>query len=187
MKGTGGDLRLVLRAPKSADGGLLNTLIAKCPPLDRNSCYCNILQCGHFSSTSIVAEDSGGALLGSVTGYRLPDARDVLFIWQVAVHPDVRGTGLAKTMLLTLIDRAQKDGVDHLHTTITSDNRGSWALFRAVAQAMGAALTSGGGFDRQEHFAGEHDSEVLVQIGPFHGLSGKSGESKASHKEGDYA
>ncbi|MBC7172413.1 MAG: MarR family transcriptional regulator, partial [Polyangiaceae bacterium] len=66
-----------LREPESTDGPALHALVRICPPLDQNSLYCNLLQCTHFSATSIVAMQ-GGRLVGSVTGYVPPTAPDTL-------------------------------------------------------------------------------------------------------------
>ena len=45
-----------LRRPVDTDGYALSQLIERCPPLDTNSVYCNLLQCTDFSATSIAAE-----------------------------------------------------------------------------------------------------------------------------------
>ena len=73
-----------LRRPSALDALAVAELVRRCPPLDMNSLYCNLLQCSHFADCAVVA-DCCGKLVGSVTGYRLPEQPDVLFIWQVAV------------------------------------------------------------------------------------------------------
>jgi diaminobutyrate acetyltransferase len=84
---------LALREPGPDDGPAVFDLVARCPPLDPNSRYCNLLQCSHFAATSIIAPaDVGGhAALGFVSGYRIPARPDTLFIWQVAVDAAARG------------------------------------------------------------------------------------------------
>src|SRR5690606_9709400 len=59
-----------LRRPRATDGYALNQLVKRCPPLDTNSVYCNLLQCSDFSATGIAAEDSQGELVGFISGYR---------------------------------------------------------------------------------------------------------------------
>ena len=93
-----------LRIPEPSDGLAVSKLIASCPPLDTNSVYCNLLQCSHFSQTSIAAE-LNQALVGFVSGYRLPDRPDTLFIWQVAISDQARGHGLATRMVNALLQR----------------------------------------------------------------------------------
>ena len=157
---------LVLRAPSPDDGAALYDLIAACPPLDRNSRYCNLLQVSHFADTAVVA-DAGGRLLGSITGYRLPHAPDTLFIWQVAVHEAARGQGLATRMMDAVVDREACHGVRWLETTIDPANAASWSAFRKFADARGAPTEQRLLFSRDRHFAGQHGDEVLLRIGPF--------------------
>ncbi len=153
-------------APTAADGGALHRLIARCPPLDTNSLYCNLLQCTHFSATSIVAR-RGGELVGAISGYRLPDAPDTLFVWQVAVAPSMRGEGLALHMLLELLRRPACHSVCRLHTSVTPENTASRALFTALARRLSAPLSEQLWFARDREFGGAHADEILLAIGPF--------------------
>lgn len=158
-----------LRRPTIADGAALHDLVGRCPPLDENSRYCNLLQVAHFADTSIVAEAQGDdRLCGFVTGYRIPDRQDTLFVWQVGVAPEARGLGLAWHMLTSLIDRV--DGVEHLETTVTPDNQPSQRVFESVAQELRAPISRSTLFGRTEHFQDEHEDEVLYRIGPFGAL-----------------
>lgn len=155
-----------LRAPAAEDGAAVYELIAQCPPLDTNSMYCNLLQCTHFSATSVAAELNDD-IVGFVSGYIQPDKPDTLFIWQVAVGEKARGQGLAGRMLRDILARAACDQVKFIETTITPDNRASWALFESLANKLGAELNHSVMFDRQQHFAGQHETEMLVRIGPI--------------------
>jgi L-2,4-diaminobutyric acid acetyltransferase len=96
-----------------------------------------------------------------------PDRRNTLFVWQVAVSGKARGEGLGKTMVFKLLKRASDHNVNYLETTITPDNKASWALFTSIADAMGAELNTTTLFDKKQHFNGDHESEVLLRIGPF--------------------
>src|SRR3546814_13244218 len=64
------------RMPKAEDGAAISKLIAACPPLDRNSAYCNLLQCSHFADTCIVAERDG-YIAGWISGYRPPSEPEI--------------------------------------------------------------------------------------------------------------
>jgi L-2,4-diaminobutyric acid acetyltransferase len=141
-------------------------LVERCPPLDANSSYCNFLQCGHFAQTSVAAE-MNGELVGFISGYKKPEQQDTLFVWQVAVDERARGQGLASKMLLHILQRPNCQSVNHLETTITEDNKGSWALFERLAKTLDADLNSSIFLDKKKHFDGLHDSEALVTIGPF--------------------
>ncbi|MEH6605385.1 MAG: diaminobutyrate acetyltransferase [Pseudomonadales bacterium] len=141
-------------------------LVENCTPLDMNSSYCNLLQCSHFANTSVAAT-MNGEVLGFISGYVVPGRPDTLFVWQVAVAEQARGLGLASRMLTHIIARPNCADIAFLETTITQDNQASWALFRSFAKTLPADFQSSEWMDKDTHFAGQHDSEELVRIGPF--------------------
>jgi len=157
---------ITLRKPTAEDGMLVHQLISECPPLDTNSSYCNLLQCAHFADTSIAAF-SGQELVGFVSGYPLPSRPDTLFVWQVAISKSARGQGLATKMLTELVQRSSKQGVCNIETTITDENKASWALFESLANKLSCQLSRSMMFDCVQHFSGQHDSELLAKVGPF--------------------
>ena len=165
--------QVLLRRPVSEDGADVHQLIGNCPPLDTNSLYCNLLQASHFSATSVAAE-LNGELVGFISGYIVPERPDTLFIWQVAVAEQGRGMGLAGRMLREILARPACTEVCHLETTITPDNDASWALFRSLARKLEANCVDSVMFDRERHFNGQHDSEMLLRIGPFAAHAGVS-------------
>lgn len=158
---------ITLRPPRSTDGMAINDLIRRCKPLDENSPYCNLLQASHFRDTSVAVEGADGILLGFISGYLLPDHPDTLFVWQVAVSSDARGLGLGKRMIRHILEREALADVSYLHTTVTPDNEASWGMFRSFARDLDAPLNTTVMFSSERHFEGEHDDEVLLQIGPF--------------------
>ncbi len=164
----GGDAQndIVLRVPDADDGPALYDLIAACPPLDRNSRYCNLLQVTHFADTAVVAE-MGGQIVGSITGYLKPRDPSVLFIWQVAVHERARGRRLATRMMDEIVDRDFCREVRWMETTIEPGNEASWKAFQKFADARNAPTERSLLFSRDRHFAGAHGDEVLLRIGPF--------------------
>jgi len=141
-------------------------LIQQCSPLDTNSAYCNLLQCSHFSNTSVAACVQQ-ELVGFISGYVIPDRTDTLFIWQVAVGERARGLGLGTRMLTHILNRPHCRNITHLETTITEANAASWALFRGLANKLEATLDASVMFDRDRHFNGDHGTEKLVRIGPI--------------------
>lgn len=159
--------KLEFCVPSSELGSDVHSLISQCPPLDTNSLYCNLLQCSHFADTS-VAVFSDSALVGFVSGYLIPSRdEDTLFVWQVAVSEKARGQKLASRMIEHILKRPACRQVRFLETTITPGNEASWALFSRVARSLDAGLEDSVIFDKEKHFKGQHDSEVLVRIGPF--------------------
>lgn len=171
------------RPPELSDGLKVNRLIERCPPLDANSLYCNFLQCTHFSSTSIIAEIEQEPV-GWISGFRSPHIDCQLFVWQVAVAPEVRGKGLGLRMLDALVMRPALAGISGMATSITPGNDASWALFRAFARRHGAEFNHRPWLDSDLHFAGQNDSEHLVMITPrtgrFQTLSEKMHDDKST-------
>lgn len=162
--------QLELRVPSPRDGASVSRLIAQCPPLDTNSMYCNLLQCTHFADTSVAAvqsDSTGEKMMGFISGYLIPERRNTLFIWQVAVSEAARGRGLALNMLRHILDRLQCSDVSYLETSITETNLASWALFESLSKKLHTTLVKSTMFDRDSHFAGDHDTEYLVRLGPF--------------------
>lgn len=158
---------ITLRKPESSDGTRVHQLVRQCQPLDENSTYCNLLQCTHFADTCVAAENQDGQLIGFVSAYIPPKQPNQLFIWQVAVHESARGLGIAKRMLEELLKRPECSDVQFIETTITADNHASWAMFRGFAYQHCMPTEEFILFDSQIHFAGEHDDEHLLRIGPF--------------------
>ena len=176
----GGTAPFNLRRPRSTDGAAVTALVAACPPLDRNSAYCNLVQCTHFAGTSIVAERDGH-LVGWVSGHRPPSDPASIFVWQVAVAAQARGHGLAGRMIEVLLDRPEADGVTSLITTVTADNRASWALFEGLARRWNATLERQALFERDTHFAGAHATEWQARIGslPARAAADPSGDLRS--------
>lgn len=159
--------RVLLRRPNIDDGASVHQLIRHCPPLNENSLYCNLLQTCHFAETSVAAE-LDGKLVGFISAYLVPERPDTLFIWQIAVAPEVRGVGLASRMIREVLLRPTCVRVHYLETTITPDNRASRSMFRSLAHRLQAEWTESLVFDCERHFRGRHESELLLSIALRH-------------------
>ncbi len=155
-----------LRAPRPEDGPAVSRLIHDCPPLDRNSAYCHLVQCTHFADTCVLAEREG-RVVGWLSAHRPPSAPEQIFVWQVAVHPGARGAGLGRRMIEALLARPSAWNATVLTASITEDNSASWRLFTAFAEDRGLELRRTKLFDREAHFAGAHDTEWQAAIGPL--------------------
>jgi L-2,4-diaminobutyric acid acetyltransferase len=152
---------VVLRHPVLEDGTAVFDLVDACKPLDLNSHYLYLLQCSHFAPTCVVAT-LHGEVVAWVSGYIPPNRTDTFFVWQVAVGEKARGLGLGKKLITWVL--AQQKGIQKIHTSITPDNAASWGLFKSMARDWGSDLTSRDWFDKQSHFGGRHNTEVLVEI-----------------------
>ena len=158
---------VVVRRPRRTDGLAVKALIDRCPPLDANSLYCNLLQCTHFAETSAVAERDG-EIAGFVSGYLVPgSAARTIFIWQIAVARELRGKKLATQLILDILKRRCCADVRWIESTISPDNDASWRLFEGLARDLGVRTWREVMFDRHRDFAGEHDSEIKINIGPI--------------------
>ncbi len=157
---------VVYRKPSLNEGKDVHGLVRDCEPLDVNSQYAYMILCAHFADTCVVAEEQG-RVVGFVSAYRKPADPDVLFVWQVAVSPLVRGCGVGSRMLSELLTRASCSSVAAIETTIGPSNRASWALFESLARKLGASM-SRETFFQEEDFGGDgHEAEVLLRIGPI--------------------
>lgn len=154
-----------LRTPTVTDGPALWQMAVDSATLDVNSPYAYLLWCRDFAADSVIAE-VGGAPAGFVTGYRRPGQPETLMVWQVAVNAAHRGAGLAGRMLDHLVAALLPDGVTHIETSITPDNKASRQLFGAFARRWDAALDCselfGAGLFPESHLA-----EELFRIGPL--------------------
>ncbi|NMM43275.1 diaminobutyrate acetyltransferase [Rhodospirillaceae bacterium KN72] len=152
--------------PSVDDGSDVWALVQDINALDDNSMYCNLLQCSHFADTCVVARHEG-RLVGWMSGYRPPKSPNTLFVWQVAVHPSMRGKGVAGRMIRWVLERPWNKDVIRVQSTITRSNDASWALFRSVADRYDADLSYDAHFEKDRHFDGEAPTEYLVTIAPL--------------------
>ncbi|MBN1762010.1 MAG: diaminobutyrate acetyltransferase [Methanomicrobia archaeon] len=158
--------KLVLRRPRVEDAAQIHALITACKPLDLNSIYCYLLLCQHFADTCVVAEEDG-KILAFLSGYCLPTNAEVFFIWQVAVERRLRGQGVGKRMLRTVLQRSVCQHCHFLETTIIPSNIASLNLFLSVARDLDTHCIESICFSK-DHFGHEiHEAEHLLHIGPF--------------------
>lgn len=163
----GENRQLILRQMKRQDGAALHELVASCPPLDLNSRYAYLLLCHHHAETSVIAE-SDGAVVGAITAYIPPAQPDTLFVWQVAVAPQMQGQGLGARMLDHLAQRCIAHGsLRWLETTISPGNDPSRKLFTSFARRHGAGCTTATLFSAIEFGESGHEEECLYKIGPW--------------------
>lgn len=160
--------RRVVRAPELRDGVRVHDLVRECPPLDPNSLYCNLLQCTHFAGTCAVAVDVDAdgreTVVGWLSAYRPPSEPGTLFVWQVAVAPVARRTGLAHRMLENILQRPASRGVERVGASVTADNVASLGFFERFAQRHGSRIERARWLDEVEAFASRHSSEWSIRI-----------------------
>lgn len=154
------------RTPHIEDAGAIHTLIQRCPPLDVNSRYCYALICHEHADTSVVAV-SGPRVVGFISAYVRPSAKNTVFVWQVAVDPSARGQGLGGHMLDDIIERVRGGGVEFLETTVSPSNDASHGMFEALARRLDARVARAPLFPAALFGSDDHEAEDLLRIGPF--------------------
>ncbi|MCX4397451.1 MULTISPECIES: diaminobutyrate acetyltransferase [unclassified Streptomyces] len=160
---------ITIDTPRVEDGAAIWRIARDSEVLDLNSSYSYLLWCRDFAATSVVARGETGEPVAFVTGYVRPDRPGTLVVWQVAVDHAHRGAGLAGKLLDALTSRvAAAQGLASVETTITPDNTASDRLFTSYAQRHDVALDREVLFDGGLFPEGDHLSEVLYRIGPFH-------------------
>lgn len=158
---------LVLRAPSRSDGASIARLIRSCPPLDINSTYAYLLLSEHFSQSCVLAQ-RGDEVVGFISAYQPPSQPDVLFVWQVAVHPSMRGQRLALRMLEHLLERTYSNEIRYVETTVAPDNEASRRMFKRLAEQYETNIEEQP-FFQAHHFepSAEAQIEPLLRIGPI--------------------
>lgn len=159
---------VVLGAPRVRNGAAIHQLVDACKPLDLNSTYAYLLLCEHFAETCVHAERDGRTV-GFISAYRPPQRDEVVFVWQVAVAEEMRGLGLARSMLEHLLARPALRGCRYLETTVSPSNEPSRRLFHGLARELGAQVTERVLFDEKDFGKAHHECEMLIRIGPFAG------------------
>lgn len=159
---------VVIGAPRVCDGAAIHQLVEACKPLDLNSTYAYLLLCEHFAETCVRAEREGRTV-GFISAYCPPRRDEVVFVWQVAVAEEMRGQGLARTMLEHLLARPALHACRYLETTVSPSNEPSRRLFRGLARGLGARITERVLFGEEDFGESHHECETLIRIGPFTG------------------
>lgn len=163
------DDSVLMRIPHKADAHAIHHLISESPPLDLNSVYTYLLLSEHFSRTCLLAQ-TGDRAQGFVSAYVPPARPNVLFVWQVAVHQRVRGTGLGPRMLKNLLKRPNLHAIEYIETTVGPDNEASRRMFKKLARGLDAPVREAPLFGRSLFGSHGHDDEPLLSIGPIGAL-----------------
>jgi L-2,4-diaminobutyric acid acetyltransferase len=159
---------VTLDRPLVSHGAGIQHLVSECAPLDVNSTYAYLLLCEHFADTCVRASRADTAV-GFISGYRVPERSEVLFVWQVAVAAEMRGQGLARAMLLNLLSRDGLKTCRYVETTVSPSNAPSRALFYSLAQVLQAPVVEETLFSETQFGNEKHETETLIRIGPFSG------------------
>jgi L-2,4-diaminobutyric acid acetyltransferase len=128
-----------------------------------NSAYAYVMWADHFAESSIVAVTEMNRVVGFVNGFRPPSDPTTLFVWQIAVAPEVRGRGVGGRMLDELLARSP---ARWLEATVTPSNVASAALFRGTATRHETGVEEAIGYPRAL-LPDDHEAEIRFRIGPL--------------------
>lgn len=173
---------VVFDVPTVAHGAEIHRLVGECRPLELNSTYAYLLLCKHFADTCVRAAHAGETV-GFISAYRPPGRPDVLFVWQVATAPSMRGRGLAKSMLHELLRRDALGDCRYVEATVSPSNEPSRRLFYALAREIGAPVAERVLFLERDFGDEQHEQEVLIRIGP---IPGKQTKRRPRHESQDF-
>lgn len=155
-----------LRHPTARDAAPLWRLIGELDGLERNTCYAYALLCSHFAAGSLLAVRDD-RLAGFVLGYQPPSQPDAMFVWQIGVHADARGHGLASRLLERFTELPIYRDCSFLEATVGTTNEASRALFRGFARKRGVPCEEGPGFPAALFAPEPHEDEDRFRIGPL--------------------
>lgn len=159
--------RVDIRNPILSDTAKVAHIALDEEGLDKNSHYMYALMCSHFSATSVVAVIDQ-EIRGFAFGYRMPDAPDTLFVWQIAVRRVYRGRGVAGRLLTWLLDQPGMEDVKTVAATAAPSNSASIKMFSKLAAEINADICwSEDYFSPATGLEADHPSESMVRIGPI--------------------
>ena len=159
--------KIKITSPSKKDGSAVAKLIERCPPLDLNSTYHYLIQSHYFSKTCSIAFDNK-KIVAFVSGFINPSRNNSLFIWQVAIDEDYRGKELGIELIEFILK--QNKNIDSTET-----NSASRRMFQKICEKYQIKLSEQTLFDKEQDFFKEHDSEILIKIGPLN--KGKEDEN----------
>lgn len=156
----------LFRLPTEEDGKEIWHLIKGTGILDLNSPYSYLMWTKFFDKTSVVVEVNE-KIVGFISGFIQPNAKDTLFVWQVAVDESQRGKGLASKMLQAILHRYSCRNIRYLEATVSPSNKASQALFRKLSRDLQTTCHVTTFFTKDQFPETGHEEEQLFKIGPF--------------------
>lgn len=156
---------LQYRCARPEDGMAVWKLVQASGTLEANTAYFYLIFCSDFAQTCLIAEHAGQPV-GVIVGYHPPNESDTVFCWQIGVHPDWRGRGVASRLLAQWLQLPANQKVRYVTATVATDNVASDRLFRSFARRLEVDC------DVKEHFTESliepgHAPEPLYRIGPI--------------------
>lgn len=156
----------LLKKPDKNDSKEIFQLIKSVGTLDLNSQYLYLLQTTHFQNTCSVAIYNK-KIVGFVSGYIIPDDKETLFIWQVAISNEVRGQNLAMKIILDIFNKNNtSNNIKYILSTVSPSNKASQRVFEKIANKLNTKIENKTLFSIDDFFDA-HEEEIQYLIGPI--------------------
>lgn len=155
---------VLIRKPRGDEGKDIAELAQHCG-LDYNSPYCYMLYCKDFADTCAVAVKDH-KVVGYIHGHRPPHRPEALFVWQVGVAEECRGSSIASLMIAHI---CWNTGCTFLEASVTPSNHASQALFLGICDQLACPVQKTPNWMPASEFPGGHEAEDFYRIGPFFG------------------
>lgn len=111
----------------------------------------------HFADTSTIVEDEGGELAAFLVGFRSSSQPDAAYIHFVGIRPDLRASGLARTLYERFFDAMRASGCRRVDAITGPGNVGSQRFHRAMGFELTGDSEIEGVLARRDHDGpGEH-------------------------------
>lgn len=124
---------MTVRKLRESDASQILDLVKECGPyVVPYNVYAYWILENYYSSTCMVVEDNN-RVIGFVSSMPSMD-KGLLFIWQICVHKDYRGKGVAALLLDSLFMAAKEHGFVKLELSISEGNNASMNLFRSFSE-----------------------------------------------------
>jgi L-2,4-diaminobutyric acid acetyltransferase len=121
-----------VRELREGESGQVQELIRECGPyVVPYNVYAYWMLENYYASTCKVAVDNN-RMIGFVSGMPNID-KGLLFIWQICVHKDYRGRGIAALLMDSLLMTAKEHGFKKFELSISEGNNASLNLFRSFS------------------------------------------------------
>lgn len=102
-----------------------------------------------------------------IIAYILPEKRDTLFVWQLAVDAGLRGKGVAKKMLRHLLSRHNLKRIRYVEATVNPSNDAARALFKSLGKDCACSVDEELIFHASMFGNESHEQESLIRVGPI--------------------
>ena len=117
----------------------VKNLVDRCRPYVAPHPDYNYWLLSQYSSEYTLLAEYKGKLVGFVSGFQIHGNPWEMFVIQICTDPDMRGAGIANTLLEELYMRHNKNGEFAVECTISPDNKASRNTFAGFAKNHGGS------------------------------------------------